>query len=939
MTHLTPTQTAESGCPFCAIEDGACAYADALVRAVPGMHPAASGDVLIVTRRHTLDWFAATAEERAALMAAAHHAIAWLERSSVSSMYTLKTIVGEGAAQQVPHAHLCVIAHLSDATPPKREVDRVTAAAQVAPRVGEVLDGAPHTESLIQGSTNDPLLPHLLFHLSTAKQVDIVVAFTLTSGVRLLVEHLRDVIARGGAVRVLTGDYLNVTEPEALRRLLDLGPSLELRVFVSAGTSFHLKSYICTTTEGTGTAFVGSSNLSQTALRTGVEWNYRVITSRDAEGFRGIGDGFSKLFSSDRTLPVDDGWISAYEEQRRLAESPSVNVSDSGVAPEPPVPVPSPHEVQAEALQALDQTRQAGNGAGLVVLATGLGKTWLAAFDSAQANARRVLFVAHREEILDQAIRTFRTIRPNAVLGKYTGTERHLDADCVFASVQTLGRRAHLNRFGPDHFDYVVVDEFHHASASTYRRLLEHFTPAFLLGLTATPERTDGADLLALCGENLVYRCNLSDGIRRGLLSPFDYYGVPDDVDYAQIPWRSARFDEDALSSAVATTRRADNAFEQLSRRGGARTLAFCVSRRHAAFMKQHFASKGRRVAAVHSGPESDPRARSLEALQAGEIDVLFAVDMFNEGVDLPDVDTVLMLRPTESSILWLQQFGRGLRRRVGKRLKVIDYIGNHRSFLIKPRTLFQLEDGDVAVSVALKLIDQGKATEMLPPGCSVTYDLEAKDILRQLLMNSGDTLESFYVDFKERTGARPTATEVFHSMRDPKLALKSHGSWFKFVRSMGDLTTEQADAEEAVRPFLSVLETTRMTRSFKMVLLLAMIAEEGLPGSTSVRRLVPRVRAMVMRSASLRRDFGIAIGSDESLVALLEQQPIHSWLNATESGGESFFAYSEGVFSTAMKIPPGSERAVGDLVRELAEWRLAVYLHRTRLRARPKTR
>jgi superfamily II DNA or RNA helicase len=335
-----------------------------------------------------------------------------------------------------------------------------------------------------------------------------------------------------------------------------------------------------------------------------------------------------------------------------------------------------------------------------VVLATGLGKTWLAAFDASRRKAEntfefpRVLFVAHRDEILHQSMRTFRKIRPESSCARYDGSmsENQLDRiEMLFASVQTLGRVEHLRKFQPDAFDYIVIDEFHHAAATTYRRLIDHFEPKFLLGLTATPERTDGGDLLGLCQENLVYRCDLVRGIQEELLSPFEYYGVPDRVDYTNIPWRSRRFDEAALTSAVSTHARAQNALEQLQRVEAKRTIGFCCSQQHADFMAEYFRKAGMRVAAVHSGPESDPRSRSLEALERGELDIVFAVDMFNEGLDIPSIDTVLMLRPTESSILWLQQFGRGLRKSEGKeRLKVVDYIGNHRTFLIKLRSMMQ---------------------------------------------------------------------------------------------------------------------------------------------------------------------------------------------------------------------------------------------------------
>ncbi|MGV8989725.1 MAG: DEAD/DEAH box helicase family protein [Cypionkella sp.] len=229
---------------------------------------------------------------------------------------------------------------------------------------------------------------------------------------------------------------------------------------------------------------------------------------------------------------------------------------------EPGDAVPEPHEIQRAALVALVDARAHGLRRGLVVLATGLGKTWLAAFDS-QPFAR-VLFVAHREEILTQAMSSFRRIRPEARFGRYDGSEKTDDAELIFASIQTLGAAHHLRRFAPDAFDYIVVDEFHHAAASSYRSLLDHFTPRFLLGLTATPDRSDGADLLSLCDDNLLYQCDLFEGIDASLLSPFRYVGVPDAVDYAQIPWRSSRFDLTELEAALATEARAQTALEAL---------------------------------------------------------------------------------------------------------------------------------------------------------------------------------------------------------------------------------------------------------------------------------------------------------------------------------------------------------------------------------------
>ncbi|MFN5915211.1 MAG: DEAD/DEAH box helicase, partial [Planctomycetota bacterium] len=408
-------------------------------------------------------------------------------------------------------------------------------------------------------------------------------------------------------------------------------------------------------------------------------------------------------------------------------------------------------------------------------------------------------------------------IRPGSSCSRYDGNLSDSQLDCtemLFASIQTLGRSEHLSRFAPEAFDYIVVDEFHHAAASTYRRLLDHFQPRFLLGLTATPERTDGGDLLGLCDENLVYRCDLIRGIEEELLSPFEYFGVPDAVDYSNIPWRSRRFDEVALTSAVSTRARAQNALEQLQRVGAKRTLGFCCSQQHADFMAEYFRGVGMRVAAVHSGSESDPRARSLDALSSGELDIVFAVDMFNEGLDIPSIDTVLMLRPTESSIVWLQQIGRGLRKSPDKqRLKVVDYIGNHRTFLVKLRSMLQpllrVGESDSELRRGLQLLQRGDA--QLPNGCSVTYELETIKLIEQVLRPASrtDAMSAFYRDFEERHGQRPTAREAYHAAYNPRALRSTHGSWFGYVDSMGGLEDGDRAAWDQQREFLKVVEKT----------------------------------------------------------------------------------------------------------------------------------
>lgn len=619
---------------------------------------------------------------------------------------------------------------------------------------------------------------------------------------------------------------------------------------------------------------------------------------------------------------------------------------------------PEPHAIQRQALDALRRTRELGNEAGVVVLATGLGKTWLSAFDSSAPEFRRILFVAHREEILGQAMRTFSCIRPDSRLGQYTGTEKTPDADILFASIQTLGRQRHLNQFAANAFDYIVVDEFHHAHALTYRRLIDFFEPKFLLGLTATPDRMDGADVLALCQENLVFRCDVWDGIRAELLCPFKYFGVPDEVDYRNIPWRNTRFDPEELTKAVATQSRAANALEQYRRLAGARTLGFCCSQRHAEFMADYFRNAGLRAAAVHSGESSAPRADSLAALESGSLDVLFAVDMFNEGVDLPNVDTILMLRPTESSVIWTQQFGRGLRLSDQKtHLTVIDYIGNHRTFLVKARTLLQpvseLGPSDRELAGALSRLWE-KEVE-LPPGCEVTYDLETVNILKSLLSRrfrqaqgdspkdaDGNTLPGalfpmsnedvrlFYEDFRDRQGTRPTASELFHAGYNPRLLRKSHGSWFRFVGAMGDLSESQQRAFDQASEFLELLEHTQMSRSFKMLTLMAMLQEGDLPGEISIGDLTAKFQHLAQRSAVLRRDVGESVDDQVRLQKLIEVNPIEAWIGGKGMSGRSFFAFDGFTFRTTFELAAESSDAFRDLVREIVDWRLSEYLQRS---------
>ncbi len=910
-------------CPFCSPQN--LFFEGKLVLGLWDAFPVTQGHALLITRAHIPTWFDASAAEQHELTQAtaiARQHILNAHRDVTG--FNVGINVNTSAGQTVPHLHVHVI--------PRRDGDVPDARGGVRNVVpgkglyGAMLEPNPPLRLLSTGG-KQPLLPELERELERATEANIAVAFVMSSGLDHLMPYFEDLLHRGGTLRLVTGDYLDITDPAALRRLLDLRVNypearVELRVFVSDGTSFHPKAYILKSRSGEGAAFVGSSNLSGSALRDGVEWNYRVVPTRDSHGFGQVCEAFETLFDHPQTRPLDDDWVTEYERRRKLAPIDLPAVADAQV--ELLLPPPPPHSVQNEALAALAATRETGFKAGLVVMATGLGKTWLSAFDS--VNFKRVLFVAHRDEILTQALHTYRRVRPEASFGRFDGDQKVRKADVTFASVQTLGRVRHLETFERGAFDYIVMDEFHHASAATYRRIIDYFEPKFLLGLTATPERSDGGDLLALCDENLVYSCGISRGIEQQLLSPFHYFGVPDTIDYENIPWRSSHFDEEALTREAATTTRAQNALEQWKTRGAKRTLAFCVSQRHADFMREFFRSAGVKAAAVHSGAASDPRQHSLELLAAGELDVIFSVDMFNEGVDVPSVDTVMMLRPTESAIVWLQQFGRGLRMQPGKTLRVIDYIGNHRSFLQKARTLLQVSAGrDTELNAALQRVMSGEFE--LPAGCSVTYDLEAVNIMRALLRlpaTERDALREYYIDFRERRGVRPTALEAFHDGYNPR---SRESGWFGLVEELGDLSPTQSTALATCRSLLESLASTEMSKSYKMVLLLAMLNGDGLPGDgLHIDALVSQFHRVVERDPRLRNDVKVPLENTADLRRLLENNPIDAWVGA-KGTSEPFFSYKSSIFRFLQNVPERAEAQA--LIRELTELRLAMYLAR----------
>jgi superfamily II DNA or RNA helicase/HKD family nuclease len=581
-------------------------------------------------------------------------------------------------------------------------------------------------------------------NLDIADKVLIAVSFVFEKGLDLILDKLNS-FKHPQNITILTSNYLKSTEPRALKKLLELksnGAKIYVFDSLKSNQNFHMKSYYFENKKDNFfNCIIGSSNISAAAFQKSYELNVEIKDKNFAEEYK---TNILNLLDSPHTLELSEDFIIDYEKVyeenmnfvRKFEED---NFEDISV-----IPFKEPNLAKIEALKALNNTRNELNqNKGLVVMATGLGKTILAALDVKQFNPKKILFVAHREEILNQSEKAFKQFMPNKKYGFYNSKSKNINNDFIFASIQTIGKNSELTKFKRDNFDYVVIDEFHHVGARSYKKLVEYFKPKFFLGLTATPNRTDNLDILQFCGNNQIYKKDLIDGVNLKLLSNFDYRGIIDKfVDYTRITWRGKKFDETDLDRNLSTSKRANYIFENWSQLKLTRTLGFCASIKHSDYMRDFFLSKGIKAVSIHSKSEID-RSEALKMLTERKIDILFSVDLFNEGLDIPVVDTIMMLRPTESKIIFIQQFGRGLRKAEGKKVvRVIDFIGNHKIFLEKPAALFGF---DLNVNSMGKFLQDYKQQKLyLPDDSRVFYDLETIDFFKKysLKMNKEDFIK-----------------------------------------------------------------------------------------------------------------------------------------------------------------------------------------------------
>jgi len=776
-----------------------------------------------------------------------------------------------------------------------------------------------------------------------------IVAFAMKSGVRLVLPHLKEAAKNGAEIKILIGDYLHITQPEALELLFAELPKAEIRLYESHGVSFHPKAYLFRTAQDSH-VIVGSSNLSASAMTRGIEWNLYAPSTVDEQLFETAVSEFMKQFLSPNTLPLNRETLINYKEahlksnlevaiSQVLAENDEIEVmfgetKEQETILETPMSYTSkqtivePKAVQLLALEALQQTREEDYNKALVVLATGLGKTYLAAFFA--RDYKKVLFVAHREEILEQAQTSFKHVHPARTTGLYNGFSKEADADFLFASVFTLATDYHLKKFRPDEFDLIVVDEFHHAVAPTYERILNYFSPDFLLGITATPDRLDNKDVYSLCDGNVAISIHFLEAIRQNWLSPFIYYGVFDETDYSRLQWRNNSYDEAALLRLQLRTDYADAVLSAWEKERQTRTIGFCSSVKQAVYLSQHFNKAGYKTIALHGKSERYTRLNARKQLESGELDVIFTVDLFNEGVDIPSVDTLLFARPTESLTVFTQQIGRGLRLANEKsHCVIIDLIGNYRNADVKMRVF--TEDGEQPKSL--------KSTALnLPENCDFRLDLAVVNLLEEMKRKRSprkQQLVDAFSKLKTDLGVRPTYLD-FHlkADADSRSIKQEFGSYPGLLAYSGELSDIELDAFERDKKWIQEATGTGMTKSYKMIVLHYMLSrgQHNWLNPVTPEQIAPYFhRYFTEKDYRIRTDFSDKQGEElrtynkKKIASLLTRMPLPYW----SSSSKGLISFQDNVFTIHVAPLPEHAEILYRWTKEICEYRLHAYFER----------
>ena len=621
------------------------------------------------------------------------------------------------------------------------------------------------------------ILSSLLWELQTCESFFISVAFLTTGGVASIINVLNELEQKGVQGKIVVSQYLNFTQPEALRKLLKF-KNIELKI--ATNVDAHSKGYLFRKKDHFS-LIIGSSNLTQNALSRNKEWNLQVTAIEDSKIIHKVQQEFESDFNS--ATPVTQEFIHEYEkiyERKRITFSELVQekIFEHSI---------EPNAMQTTALSNLANIRAEGKNKALIISATGTGKTFLAAFDGQSQQPKRLLFVVHRLNIAKKAMKTFEKVfSGQKSMGIYSGNKRELDKDFLFSTVQTISKLEHLKVFEPNHFDYIIIDESHRAGAQSYNNLIEYFFPKFLLGMTATPERTDGTDIFRLFDHNIAYEIRLNDAMEEQMLCPFHYYGVSD------LHIDEEEQDDVTLFNKLTSDQRVKRIVGKSkfygTDNGICRGLIFVSKVSEAQILSKKLNDQGFRTVALSGSNSNEERALAIELLESENeserLDYIFTVDIFNEGIDIPKVNQIIMLRPTESAIIFVQQLGRGLRKLDSKSyLTVIDFIGNHNNNYLIPIALY----GDTSFNKdkLRKLLSDGSTD--LPGVSTINFDRISKEKIFESIDSANmrllKDLKKDYSLLKFRLGKYPLMMDFVDSnSRDPYHFVKYSKSYYDFI-------------------------------------------------------------------------------------------------------------------------------------------------------------
>lgn len=643
-------------------------------------------------------------------------------------------------------------------------------------------------------SKGNKVLSDIVSELNKCEEFYISVAFITSSGITPLLETLNNLKNKNIKGKILTTNYLNFSEPKALKKLLNF-PNIELKVYTKE--NFHTKGYIFKHSDHYK-LIIGSSNLTQSALTKNKEWNIKVSSLEEGYLTNNVIEEFKSLWNDAENLTLD--WIKTYEDiyknQREYSKSTKVPTLKQYKL--------SPNKMQISAIQNLNKLRKEGANKALLISATGTGKTYLSAFELRNYNPKKALFVVHREQIAKQALESYKNVFGNSkTMGILSGTKKETDKDLIFCTIQTLSKDNILNSFSKNEFDYIVIDEVHKAGAVSYRKIVDYFTPKFLLGMTATPERSDDFDIFKMFDYKIAYEIRLQQALEEDLLCPFHYFGVSDFIN------EDNGIIDNIDINALTSEDRVKHIIDKITFYGysGDRVkgLVFCSNKEEAKLLSEMFNARGYSTLALTGENSQIERDTAIERLESNilenSLDYIFTVDIFNEGVDIPSVNQVVMLRPTQSSIVFIQQLGRGLRKYKSKEyVVIIDFIGNYKNNFLIPIAL----SGDRTFNKDNLRKNVMESTRTIP-GCStINFDEISKkkifEAIDKVKFNNINLLKENYFNLKKKIGHIPSLLDFdYYESIDPLRFFdnKSLGSYYKFLKKYENEYTIELDSEK----------------------------------------------------------------------------------------------------------------------------------------------